>query len=133
MALVGIFGTLPFTCAEGFVLTFRDFKRSMSERWAKHAVIGSEPVAEWCGTETQEIDLTISLNAGLGVPPQAGMLMLRSMLESHEAQRLVIGPEYFGRFVLESISESRKHFSGLGVCLLDDIELKLFSVSGGWA
>lgn len=133
MALVGILGALPFTCSDGFVLTFRDFRRNCGERWAKHAVIGSQPVAEWCGTEAQEIDLAISLNAGLGVPPQAGMLMLRSMLEGHEAQRLVIGPEYFGRFVLESISESRKHFSGLGVCIVDEVELKLFSVSGGWA
>lgn len=133
MALVGILGTLPFTCADRFVLTFRDFRRQMGEKYAKHAVIGGAPVAEWTGTEAQEISLTITLNAGLGVPPQAGMLLLKSMLEGRGSQRLVIGPEYFGRFVLESISESRRHFSGLGVCLLDDIELKLFSVSGGWA
>ena len=104
--LVGIFGALPFMCGAGFVQTFSRFSRSLGEKWAKHQVIGSKPVLEWTGSEAASVTLTVRLDASLGLPPSAGMLMLKAMLESHDAYFLVIGTDYFGKFVLEGIEET---------------------------
>ena len=131
--LVGIFGMLPFTCSAGFVQTFSRFSRTLSEKWAKHQVIGGKPVLEWTGSESASITLSVRLDASLGLPPSAGMLMLKAMLESHDAYSLVIGTDYFGKFVLEGIEEDRRHFMGAGICLVDEVSLKLTEHSRGWA
>ncbi|MBR4371361.1 MAG: phage tail protein [Victivallales bacterium] len=131
--LVGIFGALPFTCSAGFVQTFSRFSRTLGEKWAKHQIIGGKPVLEWTGSEAASITLTVRLDASLGLPPSAGMLMLKAMLESHDAYSLVIGTDYFGKFVLEGIEEDRRHFTGAGICLVDEVSLKLTEHSRGWA
>ena len=124
---------LPFSCSAGFVQTFSRFCRTLGEKWAKHQVIGSSPVLEWTGSEAASITLSVRLDASLGLPPSAGMLMLKAMLESHDAYSLVIGTDYFGKFVLEGIDEERRHFTGAGICLVDEVTLKLTEHSRGWA
>ena len=124
---------LPFTCSAGFVQTFSRFSRTLGEKWAKHQVIGSKPVLEWTGSESASITLAVRLDSSLGLPPSVGMRMLKAMLESHDAYSLVIGTDYFGKFVLEGIDEDRRHFTGAGICLVDELSLKLTEHSRGWA
>lgn len=125
MGVIGTLGTLPFTCAEGFVMTFRTMSRDLSERFASHDVIGGSPVLEWVGHDAASVRLDIRLDSSLGVPPSLAVKLVKTMMEMHTAWPLIVGPEYLGRFVIESISESRKHFTGIGVCQVAEISLSL--------
>ena len=125
MGVIGTLGTLPFTCAEGFVMTFRTMSREMSERFAAHEVIGGEPVLEWVGHDAATVRLDIRLDSTLGVPPSMAVKLIKTMMEMHTPWPLIIGPEYLGRFVIESVGENRRYFTGFGVCQVADVSLSL--------
>ena len=123
--LVGLFGSLPFAVAEGAVLTFGGFSRSLGENWAFHDVIGGKPVPEWTGSNGVKVSFSMRFDSSLGVPPQTGMQMLKSMMESRSSHSLVIGTEYFGRFIIESLEEERAHFDGAGFALVGSVRVSL--------
>ena len=125
VGVIGVLGKLPFICSEGMVLTFNGLSRDLSTRWAQHDVIGAKPVLEWIGDDLASVNLSIRFDMSLGAPPLAGLLALKLMMESREAHLLVIGGEYFGRFVIESISEDRKFHSGAGVCIVAEASITL--------
>lgn len=123
--VVGLLGTLPFVCASGLVLTYKDVSREISTRWAHHEVIGRKPVHEWVGDEAQRVSFKVRFDSSLNAPPTMGLFLLRKMLEKHEPQILLLGPEYMGKFILESISEERRFHTGLGICQVAEASITL--------
>ena len=121
MPVLGVFGTVPFICAFDKVFTFKDLARSRSVRWAKHDVIGQKPVLE-C------ISLRLRFDTSLNVPPLLGLTMLKRLTDGHESHVLVIGGEYLGRFVIESVSEERRFHTGAGVCIVAEASVELSEV-----
>lgn len=130
--VVGMLGSLPFVCSDSVVFTPVGVERGASERYARHDVIGGRPVIEWVGTDADEVSLTIRLDSSLGVAPELGVKLIGMMAESHEAQPLIIGPSYMGTFVVTGISEDRRHSTGAGVCIVDEVRLQLVQVGKGW-
>lgn len=128
--IMGALGSLPFVCAYGKVLTFNDLTRGQSVRWAKHEVIGQKPILEWVGEDLATVSLKIRFDTSLGVPPLIGLNHLQKMLKNKQVKTLVIGGEYIGRFVIESISEDRKYHTGAGVCMVAEATLNLIEWSG---
>lgn len=129
--VLGLFGRLVFLCAEGHVLTPHAFSREVSARWARHDILGAMPVHEWTGENPDEISLDIMLNASLGVPPDTALAVLRSMHRQKDAQMLFLGARYLGNFLLQSWSESCRHFNGAGAPLLVEASLKLVQAERG--
>ena len=125
LSIMGLFGTLPFICSSSVTFTFKDLSVSRKARWATHEVIGQKPVLEYIGPGLAEVSFNIQLNSSLGMPPLAALIVLEKMLEAKKPQRLLIGPDYLGKFVLESIGESRKHHTKLGVCVSADVSITL--------
>lgn len=125
LGVIGTFGSLPFMCSADVVHTFKDLSRETSTRWARHEVIGQKPVLEWIGDDLARITFKIRFDATLRNPPVAGLIVLNRLLKSHESHVLVIGGEYLGKFVIESVSENRKHFAGAGVCLVAEATITL--------
>ena len=123
--VVGLLGTLPFVCASGLVLTFKDVSRELSSRWAHHEVIGKKPVHEWVGEDAQRISFKIRFDSSLNSPPSLGLFLLKKMLETHEPQRLLLWPEYMGKFIIESINEERRFHTGLGICQVAEAQITL--------
>lgn len=115
-SVIGSLGQLPFVCSRSKVLTFTDLSRDNAARWAKHEVIGKKPVLEYIGPDLSTASLTIRFDSTLGVPPIVGLNRLKRMLENREYKTLIIGGEYLGRYVIESIGEVRKFHTGAGVC-----------------
>lgn len=129
MPVLGVFGEVPFVCAYDKVFTFNDLSRSRSVRWAKHDVIGAKPVLEYVGPELDKVSLKIRFDTSLNMPPAAGLLMLKKLTDDHEAKALVIGGEYVGRFVIESVTETRRHHTGAGVCIVAEAAIELTEVA----
>lgn len=122
---VGLFGKLPFLCSSAVTFTFKDLSVSRSVRWATHEVIGKKPVLEYIGPGLTEVSFNIQLNSMLGTPPLAALIQLKKMLEKKQPERLLIGPDYLGKFVIESISEGRKYHNNFGICVSAEVGITL--------
>lgn len=131
MAVLGMLGYCPFYCSDARVLTVDGFKKKMSARFAEHAVLGRKPVLEYVGPSLDEISFTIRLDAGLGTPPNVALAVLERMVESGDGYLLLLGAEYYGRFVIESIDQDRKNFSGHGVPSVVICSLSLKETAAG--
>ena len=122
---VGIFGKLPFLCSSAVTFTFKDLSVSRSARWATHEIIGKKPKLEYIGPGLTEVSFNIQLNSSLGTPPLVALIMLKKMLEKKQPERLLIGPDYLGKFVIESISEGRKYHNNFGICVSAEVGITL--------
>lgn len=123
--VTGLLGALPFVCSSNIVNTFKDVNRELATKYARHDVIGKKPVLEWIGEEPDKISFKIRFDSSLNSPPETGLFLLKRMLDSHKPQRLLLGPRYMGKFVLESISEERRFHTGLGVCQIAEATISL--------
>lgn len=123
--VLGAFGSLPFVCSYGKVLTFHDLSRENAVRFAKHDVLGQKPILEFIGPELSTVSLSIRFDTSLGVPPLVGLKHIKAMMDNGMHKSLVIGGEYIGRFVIESISEERRFHTGAGVCQVAEATIKL--------
>ena len=121
----GLLGYVPFICSSAMVMTFRNLRIERSMRWATHEVIGQKPVLERIGPELTTVSFDIQMNSFLGMPPIAAILIFRKMIESGEPQRLLIGPDYLGKYVIESMSEDRPYHTSLGVPVSATVTLSL--------
>ena len=83
---------------------------------------------EYIGPGLTEVSFNIQLNSMLGTPPLAALIQLKKMLEKKQAERLLIGPDYLGKFVIESIGEERKYHNNLGICVSAEVSI---NVEGG--
>lgn len=124
-SLTGLFGKVPFVSSSAIVYTFKDLSVSRSARWATHEIIGKKPKLEYIGPGLTEVSFNIQLNSSLGTPPLVALIMLKKMLEKKQAERLLIGPDYLGKFVIESIGEERKYHNNLGICVSAEVSITL--------
>ena len=126
--VTGLFGLVPFVCSASVVSTFKDVNRELSTRWAQHDVIGQKPIFEWVGQDAVRVSFRMRFDSSLGTPPVAALLLLKKMLEQHKPYRLLFGPEYMGKFIIESISEERRFHTGLGLCQVAEVNISLLEV-----
>ena len=125
--VIGMFGVLPFYCSRDTVLTFRNLSRSGKMRFAKHDVIGRKPVLEKVGEDLRTVSFSMQLDSALmkNVPVAAAILMYTKLMEQCEAHTLIIGGEIMGNYVIESIEENRKFFTGAGICIGAELNFSL--------
>ncbi len=124
--VIGMFGALPFYCSQESILTFKDMARSSKMRFAKHDVIGKKPVLEKIGEDLRTVSFSMRLDSSLlHIPVAAAIILYTKLLEQGEAQTLIIGGEIMGKYVIESIEENRKFFTGLGVCIGAELTFSL--------
>ena len=122
---IGSLGQLPFVCSSEKVLTFSQLSRQNSVRWATHDVIGDKPVMEFVGYGLSKVSLSIRLDMSLGVYPADALYRLERMLENKLYKTLIIGGEYLGRYVIESVDEERKYHDGNGTLIVAEAKLSL--------
>ena len=124
-SVIGLLGSLSFSATESLVLTFRDLQIERSERWTTHEVIGRKPILEHIGPQLKTVSFTIPLNSFFCRSTLGALKLLEEMAESKEPQRLIVGPDYFGKFVIESISETRSHHTNLGIPVAASVTINL--------
>lgn len=128
--VIGALGSLPFLCSSSYVLTFKDLSRELNSRWAKHEVLGKRPLLEYVGPDLMTVSMSIRFDTSLGTPPMVLLAKLKRMHENGMAKSLIIGGEYLGRYILESVSEERKFHTGAGVCMIAEASISLTEWAG---
>lgn len=109
MAKVGSFGkVLVFKTNDKSILTFNEFKQTVSARWAKHEQIGKKPKSEFLGADLREVSFAIELNAMLGVKPRKQLEKIEKAIENGTVENLVIGGKKVGKnkWKITNMSES---------------------------
>ena len=106
---VGALGSrLVFQVSDWRVLTFRNLKREVSGNWSSMERIGQKPLPFFQGASLQTMTMEIVLDASLGVRPRRMLKQIERMVESGQAEILVIGRQRVGngRWVITKNSEA---------------------------
>lgn len=107
--MIGTLGTdIVFEVSDNKIFTIESMARDVAGKWATHNPIGTKPKLEFLNAELQTINVTIQLNASLGVKPRDMMDAIAKMVENGTAERLIIGNRPVGNnyFVIQSVSET---------------------------
>ena len=107
--MIGTLGpALIFTVSDDYVFTFDGMTREVSGRWATHETPGIKPRAEFLGPGLQSVSLPITLSASLGVKPRLMLELIEQMVETGDAEYLILGfrPVGKNRFRITGSSES---------------------------
>ena len=84
-------GPFLFGVSSEQIFTFRNMKRTYSSRWATHEVWGEKPKTESMGPASQEVTLTITLDAEYGINPLEALRLFREAAERGDVDYLYIG------------------------------------------
>lgn len=109
MAKIGNWGRhIKFSVNSDKVLSFKDFKRTVSGRWAEHPIIGEKPKKEFQGPGASNVTLEVVLSVYLGVSPKDTIKDLEEACEKGKIDYLYIGGKKIGKnkMYLESVSET---------------------------
>ena len=132
MGAIGVLGHLPFVCSDIAVNTFHGMSQEYGESFAEHKVIGGKPVLEWTGRQASTFSLEMRLDSSLGTMPSVVIAGLKKMLQAHKPVPLLVGPQYCGQVVLEGVSVTGEHWTGMGVLQVATVSVKLKGVSDGF-
>ena len=103
---VGSFGPVAFQVSEAALSLVKDVRRKTSIRVEEHQVVGGKPRLEFLAPELAETSFKVFWHAGFGVNPRAAIRRLRELCEAGAAQRLILGGENFGRYLLTEVAET---------------------------
>lgn len=122
---IGALGHLKFVCSQKKVLTPSDIKRDVSTNWAQHKVIAGFPVLEWVNHELSVMSITMRFDIALGTDPAEELKRLEKMMDNKQYKSLVIGDEYYGRFVITKVAQNMKAHDGKGNCIVAEASVEL--------
>lgn len=128
---VGSMGDIPFVVTYGKILTFSDYGRSGSGRWAKHDLIGRKPVMEFLGPDVEKVSMKIQLRTDHGINPESELGRLRKMRDTGAVFPFILGgaPVSDNYWLLEDIGENVSYWRAGGKILSVSVDITLTEYS----
>lgn len=127
MGRLGVFGDVVFETSDTRILTFTNFNRSGTSRWADHEIIGRKPIREFLGPGLEEIKFSIHLSQHLGVNVNVELNKLRRIRDKGETRGIILGESFISKslWTLEEIREVHKTYNGKGIIINADVDLTI--------
>ena len=122
---VGSFGKVVFQVSEETLSLVRDVRRKTSARVEEHYVTGAKPRLEFIAPGLDETNFKVFWLYAFGVDPVAEIRALRMLCLNGAVQRLVLGGENFGRYLLTEVSESWLRSGPNGAPIAAEVSLTL--------
>ena len=121
---VGSFGSVAFEVSMETIRTWEACSRERTVQFAEHAVVDGKARLQWMGyaLETGRLDVLLKHP---WCDPYAEVQRFRGLQDAGAPHALILGGEYWGRFVLESLSETRLRTDGQGRPLVVRVNLSL--------
>lgn len=112
--VIGSYGGLVFEVSGLKVLTFDNYKRKTTAKFAAHEIIGRPAVLEFTGRELEEITLTVKAVSTLGVTTEEVALTLRDMCQRGEPNYLILGETVYtgNEMVITEVTETVQMWTG---------------------
>lgn len=132
MAYVGNLGNIPFLVSSSYMLTFDNYGRSGTGRWAKHDLVGQKPIYEFLGPDVEKITMNISLHTSMNVSIGNILEKLRDMRDTGKAVPLIIGFSPVGQnlWIVESIGETVPLWGKWGTMVSCYVDITLAEYQG---
>lgn len=123
--IIGAFGEIVFEVSALKVLTFDNYKRKTSAKYASHEIIGRPAVLEFTGRELEEVTLTIKALSSLGVTSEEVALSFREICQRGEPNYLIIGNTVYtgNELVITDVSETVNHWTGGGNVISNTLDV----------
>lgn len=106
MAQIGNWGSdLKFAVNSNNQLPFRNFKRSVKARWAKHNINQAKPRTEYQGIDQPSVTFNVTFSVQHGQKPRKCIERLERASELGECNYLYIGGKRIGgnKYYIESV------------------------------
>ena len=130
MATIGALGDIVFSVSTNTVKTFRDFKRTVSPKFASHNRHLKDTLLEYTGNDPDKISFSMMFSVYLGTEPHDEIKKLKTAANTGKIMYLVIGRESFGNWVITALSESREHIDNKGNTLVAKVDISLTAYAG---
>jgi phage protein U len=122
---VGSFGQVVFQVSESTLALVKNVQRKTAARVEEHQVTGAKPRLEFLSPELDQTSFTVFWHRGFGLNPRTEIKKLRELCTLGAAQRLILGGENFGKYLLLDVSESWKQSGPGGAPLTAEAALTL--------
>lgn len=106
---IGNFGThIIFQVSDKQMLTFSNFKRTVSGKWTTHNSIKKKPFSEFTGPDLDKVTLRIQLSATHGIKPRETLEAIEKCVRKGYVEKLVVGGKKVGKnkFKITTMSET---------------------------
>lgn len=123
--MIGVLGDIVFSVSSTQVKTLSNMQKTKTSRIAKHDIIGNKPKLEFQGMDLDKFSFDIRLDASLGVNPDIELRRLERMQQQGEVAQLVIGSNYHGDYLINSIGEDYKHTDRNGNTITVEVSVDL--------
>jgi len=123
--MIGSFGNIVFETSSSKIRTFNEFKRKGSAVFAEHPVLDGKPRLQHTGEGLDEISFSVRFDISLGVIPKDEVAAVREILKTGDEQKLIIGNEILGDFVLTGVEEAWKKVDGKGRLVVVELVLSI--------
>gem|GEM_PF-489774 len=110
--VIGSLGDVIFNVSRNQVKTFSNMQISGTAQWASHNRHLKSTLIEFTGNDLDKLTFTMLLSAFNGVNPTVEIAKLTSHKKSGRVLRLIVGGRHYGRFVIQSLSQSLERFDG---------------------
>lgn len=107
---VGCLGDITFEVSDNTIKTINNFKRTGSARYATHQRVNNVDLPEMTGVALQNITFDIMISSYLGCDPGTEIKKIIRASDSGKVMRMVLGDDYYGRFVIQSWAESAQTY-----------------------
>ncbi len=125
---IGTFGTkIIFETSDQKILTFNNFQRQISNKWATHEIIGQKPHSEFLGPTLEQISFDIYLNIIFGIKPEEIIETFNQFINDGNSEFLIIGEKIIGSnpWKINSISETWNTILNHGELICASLSLNL--------
>ena len=97
IGIIGNFGdVITFSVRPDRILTFSDFNRTVSGKWAVHDAIGKRGKTEFIGPDLSNNTFTVILDVSHGIKPRKMIDTIEKAVHKGTAEYLVIGGKKIG-------------------------------------
>lgn len=130
---IGTLGNLLFQTSSNLVHTIGSLQESGSARYATHQRHLARGLVEFCGSEPDEISISITLSRGLGAEPEESLALIRQYEREGTALPFVLGGRTVGdyRWVITGHKMTVTQFDGRGGTASADVTVSLREYTAG--
>lgn len=124
---VGVLGDIVFIVTSYKVRTFESLTRTSNDRWANNDIIHKKPRSQFLGPGLDTFDLTVRVDARLGLNPRAEVDKLVKYSREGKVMKFTVGGKGMGvdRVKIISLTQNWEHLDNRGNLLSATYSLTL--------
>ncbi len=127
MALIGRWGAITFEVKPSEVKTFNGMKWGVGATYSTHTRHLKDPLLEFTGRDVESLSFSMFFSVYLGVNPKREIDALLYQARNGKVNRLVIGTDNYGKWVVEKVDVDMEQVDNRGNLLVAKVSVSMKS------